>query len=187
MKWFKFLFVFLVMMMFAPSCSQTQYDKLAWGFRSLEWSAQLAEGFDGALKVFLAKEHDRCLVHGAKTPEFVKCIDPALAISRAWTGEVNGKDSGKGVLPALQSGQRVARLSLNAAYDYLKSKDGKCDVKTDPTCAKAMGDWKVLFMPVACAAIELVDRAFKLGVYTSVLMDPAYQAVKAFTDNSCAK
>jgi hypothetical protein len=185
MKWVKFLFAFVLVMMMTSACAQTQYQRLAWGFRSVEWSAQFGEGFDLALKSFLKKEHDRCLVHGSKTPEFVACIKLALDVSRAWTGEENGKDTGKGILPALQSAQKATRLSLNGAYDYIKSKGGKCNEKTDPSCAKAMGDWKKLILPSACAALELADRAFKLGAFTNITTDPAYQAIKTFAEGAC--
>jgi hypothetical protein len=180
----RLLAVFALTLAACGGCSQTPYQKLAWGFRTVSWTSDLAEGFDAALKDYGETQHTLCI---AKAPsasqEYATCIRPALDLLRAWTGEETGKPTGKGVLPAIQSAQKVARLSLNAAYDYILSNGGKCH-EEDAECQKKLGAWKVLMKPGLCALVEIVDRAVQLGAYKTT-EDPAYKAVKTFATAIC--
>jgi hypothetical protein len=156
-------------------CGDTPYKRLARGYRAVNLSARLAEQFDESLEKYLTTKHAECKKkHKAKTPEFDKCILPALRIVRAWTGKAAGKPTGKGVLPALQSAQKASRLALDAAYDYVLANEKACAGATAP--AKCKADWKKLIKPSLCALSEIIDRAVKLGVI-NVTNNPTYKTV----------
>ena len=146
------------------SCKTSPYRGLARGYRATNYSARFAEQFDAALAKYLESQRTLCKSkHKTQTPEYDQCILPALRISRAWTGRKAGKETGKGVLPTLQSAQRATRIALDAAYDYVKSHEAEC--KKEHAQKKCTGDWMALLKPSLCALSELVDRAIKIGAF----------------------
>lgn len=180
------LFALAIAVTAALGCGGTPYKRIATGYRTVNYSARLAEDFDGALATYLQAQRDTCKAkHGLKTPGFDTCILPTLRVARTWTGKVDGVDTGKGVLPTLQSAQKVTRLSLDATYDYIQSHEKECTGKAAP--AKCTGDWMALMRPVLCATAEVVDRAVKLGAYKTT-DDATYKLVMGFVSTlACAK
>lgn len=167
-------------------CKGDAFQRIATANRVVNATARLTEDTDRAFKAWGATMNANCLkLHGAKTPEYAKCVKPALDLLRAWTGEVNGKPTGKGILPAIQSAQRAARLSLDAAFDYVKANDAKAKCETDE-CKKKIQAWRALIRPGVCALVEIVDRGIKLGA-VKLSEDPTYKIVKGFADASCSK
>lgn len=158
-------------------CGGTPYKKLARGYLAVNYSARLAEQFDSALQKYVAGQRAACKAkHAIKTPEYDKCVLPAVRLARAWTGKKAGQPTGKGILPALQSAQKVTRLGLDTAYDYIKGHEEECKKEGAP--AKCTGDWKKTMKPALCGLSELVDRAIKLGAYKAT-GDATYKTVMA--------
>lgn len=167
-------------------CADTPYKKLARGYRAVNLSARLVEDFDSAVARYLSTQHETCKAkYKSKTPEFDQCVLPAVKLARAWTGKVAGKDTGKGVLPTIQSAQKAARVALDAAYDYIKSNESLC--KSDTAPKDCTGNWQALMKPSLCALAEIVDRGVKLGAY-KVTGNTTYGLVMEYVKTfSCPK
>ncbi len=155
------------------SCKGSHYKKISSGHNWIGRIKVLTEAFDTGLSEWVTAEGQRCKKeHGPKTPKFAVCVKPALSFSRYWTGKVMGAPTGRGILPAIQSAQKAARHSLNAAFDYVKANEAACGMKKETAerkaCEKKVGAWKKLLKPGACALIEMIDRGVKLGAYKVV-------------------
>jgi hypothetical protein len=158
------------------------YQRIATAHRVLGHVKNFVESFDRALASWLTSEKRRCLkMHRLKTAEFAACVGPALKLSRAWTGKVRGVDTGKGILPAIQSSQRTARLSLDAAYDYVKASGCK-----GQACEDKLNAWLQPLKLTLCATREIVDRAIKIGAYKAA-QDPTYQTITGVFATLCAR
>lgn len=155
----------------------TPYKNLAYSYAVLNQTRDVAEGFDRSFKAFGLAEHERCArAHGVKTPAYATCIDPAYSFLVAWTGQRNGVDTGKGILPAIQTTQSAARRTMDGTYDYIKGHESECKKKTPPPDCKYD---LMLLKPVGCALIEVADRAVKLGAI-SVTENEYYKLALAF-------
>jgi len=158
-------------------CSDTPYKRIATAYHTLDLFKALVEDFDGAVTKYAAAKQTECLkTHRPKTKEFDACVMPAVRLLRAWTGKKNGKPTGKGVLPAIQSTQRAAAIELKAVLAYIKSHEAECGKKDAPK--NCTGDWQGLLKPSVCALMEIIDRAVKLGAY-DVTTNRTYLMVKA--------
>ncbi|KKN87399.1 hypothetical protein LCGC14_0258540 [marine sediment metagenome] len=162
------------------SCGATPWKRLATGYNIVSLTKTLGEKFDGAVKNFLTVKRAECKAkHAIKTPEFDKCVLPAVRLSRAWTGERAGKKTGKGALSVLQAAQKTTKLALNGAYDYVKSNEQACSGDSPPK--DCHGDWSVTLKPGACALWTVVDLGVKLGAFDAT-NDPTYKLVAASVD-----
>jgi hypothetical protein len=172
---------FIVFVLLLVGCNGP-YKNLVRGYHAVNYSARLVEDFDKVFAEHMRRVKANCISkHGAKTREFDQCVLPTVRISRTWTGVKNGKDTGKGVLPAIQSAQRVAKLALDTAYDIIKANDGQCN------SAKCKVDWIGIMTPSLCMLAEIVDRAVKLGAY-KVTKNVAYSTVMALVKTfTCPK
>jgi hypothetical protein len=175
-------FAAMLLAMANGSCGGTPYKRIATAHRVLNHTVTLTEAFDRGVAAWARGEHRRCLTaHKAKTKEFGACVMPALKFLRHWTGMVNGKPTGKGVLPAIQSAQKATRLVLDAAFAYVAKHERACSARKGAekeACDKKGDAWKVALRPGACALIEVVDRGVKVGAYR-VAADPTYKLAKA--------
>lgn len=166
-------------------CGDTPYKRVAIAYQTVNYTARLVEDFDGALSKWMADVHADCKAkHNPPTSEFDQCVKPALDAGRVWTGKVNGVDTGKGVLPITQAAQKAARLSVDAAYDYLKGHEGACSGKGDATCNAKLEAWKAALRPGLCAFVPVIQSAIKLGAFKAT-EEPVYRTVMALADTVC--
>jgi len=193
-----FLFVAALGLVGCGGCGGEPFRRLAWGFRTVNYTAELTESVDKAFAAYGSAEMTRCkAAHPAAppastgdatatpiaSPEYVKCIMPAVKLLRAWSGEEKGKPTGAGILPAIQSAQRAARLSLDAAFDFLHARGGKCKAE-DTECSAKLEAWKAAIRPGLCALWEIVDRGVQLGAFTATTSS-AYKTVKEMAGALC--
>jgi hypothetical protein len=160
------------------NCGDSPYKRVARGYRAVNLTARLAEDFDDAVKKHLEVKHAQCkATHKIKTAEFDACVLPAVRLSRTWTGSKAGQPTGKGVLPTLQDAQRVTRLALDTAYDYVKGHEAECKGKTPPAACGTY--WVKLLRPSLCALVVLVDRGMKIGAFSKA-QSTTYKTVMGF-------
>ena len=144
------------------SCGDTPYKALSRGYRAVLLTKTFGELVDGTVKGHLEAVRAECTKkHAVQTAEYDACVLPAVRFSRSWTGIKNGKPTGKGVLPALQSAQKATKLSLDVAFEYIKSHEKECGAK--PTPSKCYGNWINALKKGLCPLVELVDRGIKIG------------------------
>lgn len=158
-----------------------QWRDLAIGYKVLAASKTFGEAVDKGIKTGLLSQKAKCLKkYQPKTPAFAGCISKMLKVSRAWTGEVRGKPTGKGVLPLLQAAQKSTRLSLDTAVDYmveLEKKEKAC--KDDSECLKKVSAWQTALKGALCAVLPIVDAALKAGA-KGLADDSTYKVVVGF-------
>ena len=155
-----------------------QWRDLAIGYKVLAASKSFGEAVDTGIKTGLLSQKAKCLKqYQPKTPAFAGCMSKILKVSRAWTGEVRGKKTGKGVLQILQAAQKSTRLSLDTAVDYmveLEKKKKAC--KDDPACLKKVNAVLTGLKGALCAVLPLVDAGLKAGA-KGLTDDPTYKIV----------
>ena len=158
-------FVIVVTALLAGCAKNLHYRELAWGYRVVNASARLGEQFDKALAGVLAMKLKLCQAEQPTPPTVEskkalgKCLAKELAVSRAWTGEKDGK-KGPGALPMLQAAQKAARLALDIAFDYLRAVKGKC---ADAACGHKTKAWQRALKKALCGALAVMDDGLKLG------------------------
>lgn len=163
------IFSVMLAVLLLVACGGTPYKRIAFGYNALDHTVRLTEGFDRAVAKWAKANHEKCLkAHGAKNVGYAKCVTPTLDFLVYWTGKRGGKPTGKGVLPAIQSAQKMTRLALDATFDYVRTHEKACTKdggKADPECNKKLEAWKATLRPGLCVLVEGVDRGIKLGAY----------------------